>query len=123
MVLRNDKGRFVPVALPRMAQVSAIRSSVIRDFNGDGNLDLLVAGNNSQTEVETVPYDAGKGLILWGNGDCTFAADYLIENTGVFIPGDVVEMQEIYISRDSILGVLVAKNNSRLNLLLHPSLE
>ncbi|WP_306644085.1 VCBS repeat-containing protein [Sanyastnella coralliicola] len=123
MVLRNDNGHFVPITLPRMAQVSAIRSSVIRDFNGDGNLDLLVAGNNSQTEVETVPYDAGKGLILWGNGDCTFDADYLIENTGVFIPGDVVDMQEIYIGRDSILGVLVAKNNSRLNLLLRPSQE
>lgn len=118
MILRNDDGKFVPVELPPMAQISPIRTSIIRDLNGDGFLDVIVAGNNSQTEVETVPYDAGKGLILWGKGDCTFEADYLIETTGLFLPGDVVDMQPIYLGRDSVFGILAAKNNSRLNLLI-----
>lgn len=118
MVLRNDDGDFVPVELPPMAQISPIRASVIRDLNGDGFLDAIVAGNNSQTEVETVPYDAGKGLILWGKGDCTFEADYLIQTTGLFLPGDVVDMKAIYLGRDSVFGILAAKNNSRLNLLI-----
>jgi len=118
VVLRNDGGNFAPIELPPMAQISPIRTSVIRDLNGDGYLDVVVAGNNSQTEVETVPYDAGKGLILWGRGDCSFEVDYLIESTGLFLPGDVVDMEPIYLGEDSVFGILAAKNNSRLNLLI-----
>lgn len=118
MILQNNDGNFEPVELPPMAQISPIRGSVIRDLNNDGFLDVIVAGNNTQTEVETVPYDAGKGLILWGNGDCTFEADYLIETTGLFLPGDVVDIQPIFLGPDSVFGILVAKNNSRLNLFI-----
>ena len=41
---------------------------LIEDFNQDGNLDILVAGNLYTAEVETPRNDAGIGLVLLGDG-------------------------------------------------------
>jgi hypothetical protein len=42
------------------------------DVNGDGNLDVVAAGNNYVTEVETIRYDGGRGVVLLGDGKGNF---------------------------------------------------
>jgi hypothetical protein len=64
----NGNGTFTPVPLPNLAQVSPIRGIVARDVDGDGNLDLIVAGNLTEMEPNTTPPDAGNGLWLKGDG-------------------------------------------------------
>jgi enediyne biosynthesis protein E4 len=91
---------------------------VVQDFNGDGNLDILVAGNIQGTEVETVPYDAGRGNLLLGNGDGTFEDAGNILHTGLILSGDVVNLLPVALSDDKIPGIVVARNNGRLGLLL-----
>ena len=43
------------------------------DLDGDGNLDLLMAGNFYVSEVETGRADAGIGLYMKGDGKGGFA--------------------------------------------------
>jgi enediyne biosynthesis protein E4 len=117
VVLRKSTGPEV-IALPPQAQWSAIRAMVVQDFNGDGNLDILVAGNIQGTEVETVPYDAGRGNLLLGNGDGTFEDAGNILHTGLILSGDVVNLLPVALSDDKIPGIVVARNNGRLGLLL-----
>ena len=64
----NGNGTFTPVQLPNLAQISPIRGIVARDVDGDGNLDLIVAGNLTEMEPNTTPPDAGSGLWLKGDG-------------------------------------------------------
>jgi len=58
--------KFVYSPLPNIAQTFPVFSSLSEDFNDDGVKDLLIGGNMTYAEVEQGPYDAGAGLILWG---------------------------------------------------------
>ena len=58
--------------LPILAQISPIRGIVALDVDGDGNLDLIVAGNLTEMEPNTTPPDAGNGLWLKGDGQGHF---------------------------------------------------
>ncbi|MBI5914973.1 MAG: VCBS repeat-containing protein [Bacteroidetes bacterium] len=68
----NQGGKFVRRSLPTQAQVSPVFGILVGDFNGDGNPDLLMAGNKYGMEVETNRCDAGNGTLLAGDGKGNF---------------------------------------------------
>jgi hypothetical protein len=45
-VRNNGKGSFSIEPLPAVAQTSVINGMIAEDFDADGNLDLLLAGND-----------------------------------------------------------------------------
>ena len=51
-----------------MAQIAPIKGIVVHDVDGDGHLDLIVAGNLYDAEPNTPRVDAGNGLWLRGDG-------------------------------------------------------
>lgn len=69
----NQGGRFVAKPLPKEAQVAPVNHVIIEDFNGNGHLDILLAGNSYSPDVETGRYDASNGLLLTGDGKGNFA--------------------------------------------------
>ncbi len=86
--LRNDgNGKFTLSPLPAQAQFSVLNGMVVDDFDGDGNLDIVINGNDYGTEVSVGRYDALNGLMLKGNGDGTFTPQSILQS-GIFIPGD-----------------------------------
>jgi hypothetical protein len=109
--LENIGDGFAIHNLPNLAQVSSINKTLIDDYNGDGNLDILLAGNLFSSEVETPRNDASLGLLLTGNGKGSFTA---VEgkDSGFFVPGDVKDMSTIKIANDSY--IVIAKNSDRL---------
>jgi len=66
------EGKFSIKALPMEAQVGPVYGMLTDDFDEDGNLDVLLAGNSYATEVETGRYDAHVGLYLQGDGQGNF---------------------------------------------------
>ncbi len=116
-LLMRENNKWELKKLPVSAQIAPIQGAVVSDYNNDGHLDLIVAGNNFVTEVETTPYDSGKGLFLKGRGDGTFEPVYT-DKSGIFLPGDVRELLPIKLSSDGIRGVLVAENNGRVRILI-----
>lgn len=63
---------FVSHDLPNRAQSSPINGILLQDWNDDGHLDILVAGNYYEREVETTRSDAGTGVVLLGDGKGNF---------------------------------------------------
>ena len=68
----TGSGTFASRELPRLAQVAPVRGILVHDVDGDGNADLLLAGNTFHTEPNVPPADAGKGLWLRGDGEGNF---------------------------------------------------
>jgi len=103
--------------LPFESQWAPIMDMVVDDFTGDKIPDVLVAGNLWDTEPETPAYDAGKGLLLRGNGDGTFTTSARIDQSGLLLNKNVKAIEQINLIGGG-KGVLVANNNDRLQLIL-----
>lgn len=86
--IRNEGGgTFTIMPLPIEAQFSVLNGMIADDFNNDGNLDLLINGNDYGTEVSVGRYDALNGLLLTGNGKGQFSPNSILQS-GIFIPGN-----------------------------------
>ena len=109
----NGKFTFKPFAYD--VQKSPINSILYSDFDKDGNHDLLLAGNNYQTEIETTRLDAGTGSFLKGDGKGNFT--YIANrNTGFFADKDVRNM--IQIDKGDNRKIMVINNNDMHHLFL-----
>ncbi|MFP9097821.1 VCBS repeat-containing protein [Flavobacterium sp. RHBU_24] len=107
--LENKNGKFVIHELPVAAQLTCINQVMVKDYDKDGNLDVIIGGNLYGSEVETPRNDAGHGLFLKGNGKGAFKP-ITAPDSGFFTPGDVKNMAEINVKGKTYL--LVTKNNS-----------
>lgn len=90
--LINNSNSFEIKPLPHEAQISPINAIIVKDFDGDSILDLVIAGNNYNTEVETPAYDAGIGLYLKGQADGYFKS-IPSEESGLLMPYNIKDMK------------------------------
>ncbi len=61
-------GQLLPRSLPRAAQISAVTGAVPADFDADGKIDLVIAGNIHPFDHSVPRLDGGVGLYLRGDG-------------------------------------------------------
>jgi hypothetical protein len=87
LLLLNRGDRFEPSPLPVEAQLAPAFAAVAADFDGDGDEDLFLAQNFSQTEVATPRFNAGRGLLLLGDGKGGFTP-LAGQGSGITIYGD-----------------------------------
>ncbi|MDN5200429.1 VCBS repeat-containing protein [Fulvivirgaceae bacterium BMA10] len=113
----KGNGKFEIKPLPSLTQVSVVNGTVVKDFDRDNNLDILIAGNLYPFEVETTRADAGIGLLLKGDGKGNFEPVPSYES-GFFVDGDVRELKSLKLAKNGF-GILAGKNNSNLQLIKH----
>ncbi|RRQ48623.1 hypothetical protein DZC72_13110 [Maribacter algicola] len=107
--IENVDGKsFRKHELPKLAQVSSINNIIAKDFDRDGELDLLISGNLYASEIETPRNDAGIGLFLKGDGLGNFEVITVAES-GFFAPHDAKDMKPIIVNGKE--AILVANND------------
>lgn len=74
MVFLNDGDRFSARPLPPEAQLSTALHAGIADYNNDGHEDLFLSQNFFAVRDEMPRSDAGRGVLLRGNGQGEFDA-------------------------------------------------
>ncbi len=105
----KGKGKFEKHVLPVQAQFAPINSIACNDFNKDGIIDLLVAGNEYQTEPMTGMYAASYGFLLTGQPNKTFKVVNPAES-GFCVKGDVKDLKIIGGGTNNKL-IIVGVNN------------
>ena len=108
-------GKFEMHQLPAEAQFAPVNAILPCDINDDGNIDLLIAGNEYETEAMTGRYDASYGLVLVGNGKGKFNPVNMAKS-GFIIDGNVKDMQFVKV-KDKGQVMVVAVNNEKLKCL------
>lgn len=100
--LENVNNNFKQHILPNEVQISPLNQILVNDFDNDGNLDAVVAGNLFASEVETPRADAGYGMFLKGNGKGKLQP---IESkvSGLFTNGDVKDLAQIKVKNTNYI--------------------
>ena len=115
MVIENTgEGNFRLLPLPTMAQISSVNGIMADDFNGDGVIDILLAGNFFPYRTEYGPADSSLGLMLLGDGKGKFDP-VPWDRSGFLAIGDVRNMQMLNVDRGSKF-ILLARNNDKMSL-------
>ena len=113
--MRRSDGTFELRPLPPKAQLSPIYAAQAADFDADGAVDLLVAGNFHGVTPLRGRYDASYGELLRGAGDGTFTAIDM-ERSGVQVKGEVRGLALLRAGGEERL-LVVAMNDDSLRVL------
>lgn len=114
-VFFNRGSRFEPVELPREAQLTAAFAVEAADFDGDGHDDVFLSQNFFDTAAETPRLDAGRGLLMLGDGTGNLRP-VPGQQSGILIYGEQRGAAVGDFDRDGRLDLAVAQNNAETKL-------
>ncbi len=72
IAINDGNGNFTTKPLPFRTQLSCICGIACTDINNDGNLDLVMGGNNFEFKPQYSQQDASYGNVLLGDGNNNF---------------------------------------------------
>ena len=104
----KGNGKFSIKPLPLEAQVAPVYGMVGDDVDGDGNLDLLLIGNDYGMEPISGRHDAFIGLCLVGDGKGNFSSMPLAKS-GFIVKGDAKGLATVHTANGE--DVLLATQN------------
>jgi enediyne biosynthesis protein E4 len=114
LFINDGKANLTVQPLGARAQFSPVNGIVAKDFNNDNKLDLLIAGNNHESELESGRDDAGIGAFLLNTSGTRFKTIPLQES-GFYAPGNVKCMKLIQINNKAC--ALIGNNNDKLQII------
>jgi hypothetical protein len=110
LVRNNADGSFTMVPLPMEAQMAPVYGMLAVEVDGDGALDLLLAGNFDGVKPEIGRMSASYGLFLRGDGAGEFTPVRTSES-GFFVPGQARDMARVDTGEGELY--VVTRNNDR----------
>ena len=116
MLFLNRGDHFEAVPLPMEAQWAPAFGVTVADFDGDGNDDVFLAQNYFSAQPETFRNDAGRGLLLLGDGQGGFRPVSAAES-GIAIYGEQRGCAVADYDADGRVDLVVAQSNDQTRLL------
>jgi hypothetical protein len=111
IILNKGNGTFTISPMPLEAQMAPVYGMIAKDIDADGNLDLMLAGNDYGMEPFTGRHDAFMGLYLKGNGKGGFNA-LSMPQSGLYINGDAKGFATIQSAKGNELFIATQNQDS-----------
>ncbi len=111
IALNQGNGTFEIKALPTRTQLSCVCGITCTDINQDGNLDIIMGGNNFEFRPQFSRLDADYGSVLLndGKGDFTWQ-EY--NDSGFFIREEIKHIQQ-FKDKNGSTYIVVAINDEK----------
>ena len=111
IALNEGGGKFTIKALPSRVQLSCVCGITCTDINKDGNIDLILAGNNFEFKPQYSRLDASYGDVLLGDGKSNFKwQDY--GTSGFFVKGEIKHLKQ-FKDKNGKIFIIAAINDSK----------
>ena len=107
----TGEGRFRIRELPVEAQFAPVHAILFEDADGDGQTDILLAGNAFEARVQWGRYNGGRGLLLLNRGGMTWES-VSASRSGFLTPGVVRGMVRVVTAWGPLM--VVAQNDAAL---------
>lgn len=114
-VFLNKGDHFESHTLPDEAQMAPAFGIAVTDFDCDGNEDLFLSQNFFGVDLETSRYDAGRGLLLKGDGQGNFKA-ISGQTSGIILYGEQRGTAVCDFNHDGRPDLAVAQNSGKTGL-------
>ncbi|GJM34392.1 MAG: hypothetical protein DHS20C18_33930 [Saprospiraceae bacterium] len=113
IAINEGNGKFTLKPLPKEVQFSCVCGIYCADLNGDAQLDLVMAGNDSGFLPQFSKLDASFGHVLINQGNGDFSR---MENreSGFFIRGDVKQFVKVTIGGEPYLLATINEQKPKL---------
>ena len=111
LAVNNGNGNFEIISLPPETQLSCVCGITCADVNNDGNLDIVMGGNNHEFRPQYSRLDANFGNVLLGDGKLNFSwQDY--DKSGFFIKDEIKHISK-FKDKQGNEFVIVAINDEK----------
>ena len=115
MLFENTGVDFISHKLPVQVSFTTMQDVIAKDFDEDGNIDLLFGGNFHDFIPTIGRMDASYGTYLKGNGGFKF--EFISNsNSGLLIDGQVRNMEYMELANGEKI-IVITKNNSEVQVL------
>jgi enediyne biosynthesis protein E4 len=112
--IKNEGGiKFTIHPLPVQAQWAPVYGISSGDFNGDGNIDIALNGNEFSMAPTLGRYDALNGLMLQGDGKGNFIP-LSLQQAGMYIPGNGKALAQLIVNGKTT--IVASQNNGAVKL-------
>jgi hypothetical protein len=116
IAVNEGNWKFKVQKLPSRVQLSCVCGIVCSDINNDGNLDIVMAGNNFEFKPQYSRQDANQGSVLLGDGKLGFTwQEY--SSSGFVVKNEAKYLKQIVDNKGKSY-LLVAINNESPKLFL-----
>ena len=111
LAINNGEGNFNIIALPPRTQFSCVCGITCADVNKDGNLDIIMGGNNFEFRPQYSRLDSDYGSVLLNDGNLNFKwKDH--EQSGFFIKEEIKHISKFHDNNGKTF-VIVAINDEK----------
>ena len=111
IAINNGNGDFTIKKLPSRVQLSCVCGVTCTDINNDGNIDIVMGGNNFEFKPQYSRLDANLGNVLINKGNFDFEwQDY---NTSGFVVRDEIKHLKQFKDKDGKTYIIAAINDSK----------
>ena len=104
ILLSTEHNKYKIEKLPLEAQLAPVYAIIAKDFDSDGLIDIITAGNLYGVKPEVGRYDASYGAFLKGNGKGTFQS-VPMDISGLVLHGEIRDLQFLNFGGEKILVV------------------
>jgi hypothetical protein len=107
----KGNGHFTMKPLPIESQAAPLYGMMSDDIDNDGNLDLLLVGNDYGMEPYSGRHDAFNGLCLKGDGKGNFKS-LSIPESGFFVGGDAKGLARVHTATNEDIWIATQNQDS-----------